>query len=291
MKIAVLSDIHGNFPALQAVVADIDAWQPDKVIVNGDIVNRGPCSHTVLDYLLDRQNVDNWHLLRGNHEAYLLGLASQEVAKETTTFEVNRFAYWSFQQLNGRISYLKQMPDQYNCYAPDGTEFRVTHGSMRSNREGLYMEDSDELLAQLSTPAPAVFVTSHTHQAFVRKVNGTLVVNTGSAGAPFDLDWRPSYGRFTWSASSGWRAEIRRVFYDRLLIEEDYVRSGFLKEAGPLAQIMLVELRRARGLMHVWAKQYENAVLNGEISVEKSVKNILLAEKIRPFLGSPGWEL
>lgn len=79
--------------------------------------------------------------------------------------------------------------------------------------------------------------------------------------------------------------------YDRHLIEEEYVRSGFLQEAGPLAQIMLVELRQARGLMHLWAKQYEKAVLGSEISVEESVKNILREEAVRPFLGPPGWVL
>ena len=140
-------------------------------------------------------------------------------------------------------------------------------------------------------PSPAVFVTGHTHQAFMRKVNHTLVVNAGSAGAPFDLDWRPSYGRFTWHEDSGWEAAIRRVVYDRHLIEEDYVRSGFLEEAGPLAQLMLVELRRARGLVFRWAERYEKAILDGEISIEESVKNILLEEDVRPFLGPPGWVL
>ena len=138
-------------------------------------------------------------------------------------------------------------------------------------------------------PAPAVFVTGHTHQAFLRQVNHTIIANVGSVGAPFDLDWRPSYGRFSWGKGSGWDAEIRRVPYDRRLIEQDYVRSGFLKEAGPLAQIMLVELRRARGLIFRWAEKYEKAVIEGEISIEDSVKSILLEEDIRPFLGPPGW--
>ena len=94
---------------------------------------------------------------------------------------------------------------------------------------------------------------------------------------------------FSWNKDSGWAAEIRRVAYDRRLIEEDYVRSGFLDEAGPLAQIMLVELRRARGLIFRWAERYEKAVINEDISLEESVKNILLEEDIRPFLSPPGW--
>lgn len=46
MKIAILSDIHGNLPALQTVADDIARWQPDQVIVNGDIVNRGTAHST-----------------------------------------------------------------------------------------------------------------------------------------------------------------------------------------------------------------------------------------------------
>lgn len=291
MKIAVLSDIHGNYPALQAVVDDIDDWQPDQVIVNGDTVNRGPCSHTALQYVIDRQESDGWHLLRGNHETFLLAFADPAFRMESKALEVNRFALWAYRQLDGAMPVLQQMPDRYNFFAPDGSEFRVVHASMYSNRDGLYMEQSDESITRRINPAPAVFVTSHTHQAFLRAIDDSLVVNVGSAGAPFDLDWRPSYGRFTWNRESGWQAEIRRVAYDRRLIEEDYVRSGFLAEGGPLAQLMLVELRRARGLIFRWADQYEKAVLAGEIGLEESVRNILLAEDVRPYAGPPGWDL
>jgi hypothetical protein len=54
---------------------------------------------------------------------------------------------------------------------------------------------------------------------------------------------------------------------------------------------MLVELRRARGLIFRWANSYQQAVLNGEIDLEESVKKILSQGDIRPFVGSPGWDL
>ena len=291
MKIAVLSDIHGNVPALRAVVEDIDAWEPDQVIVNGDIVNRGPRSDICLEFVLNRQQEDGWHILSGNHEEYLLSCASLEFGTEGPAFEVNRFAFWAYKQLNGAVSQLASLPEQFTWWAPDGSEFRVIHASMRSNRDGLYEEQSDKALERRIAPAPAVFVTAHTHQAFKRQVNHSLIANVGSVGAPFDLDWRPSYGRFTWQNQSGWTAEIPRVTYDRCLIEADYVRSGFLEEAGPLAQLMLVELRRARGLIFRWAEHYEKAVLEGEISMQDSVKRILREEDIQPFLGPPGWVL
>jgi predicted phosphodiesterase len=291
MKIAVLSDIHGNVPALKAVVADIDEWGPDQVIVDGDIVNRGPCSHTCLEFVLNRREEEGWHILSGNHEEYLLSCAAPDFSTDGPIFEVNRFAYWAYQQLNGDAAQLASLPERYSWWAPDSSEFRVIHASMHNSRDGLYVEQSDEALERRIAPAPAVFVTGHTHQAFLRKVNHTIIANVGSVGAPFDLDWRPSYGRFSWREGMGWNAEIHRIPYDRRLIEQDYVHSGFLKEAGPLAQIMLVELRRARGLIFRWAEKYEKAVIESEISIEDSVKSILLEEDIRPFLGPPGWVL
>ncbi len=289
MKFAVLSDIHGNLPALHAVADDIDAWQPDQVIVNGDIVNRGPCSRAALQYVTERRQADGWQLLQGNHETFLLSLADPEIKMEEIEFEINRFAYWAYRQLGSELRLLQELPRRYEYFAPDGSEFRVVHASMHSDRDGLYKELSDEAITRRMAPPPDVFITSHTHQAFMREVAGSLVVNIGSAGAPFDFDWRPSYGRFSWRKESGWEAEIRRVPYDRDLIEADYVRSGFLDEGGPLAQLMLVELRRARGLIFRWADSYQQAVLEGAIGLEESVEKILLEEDVRPFLGPPGW--
>lgn len=291
MKIAVLSDIHGNLPALQAVVQQIESWRPDKVIVNGDIVNRGPRSRDCLRLLLHKQAAEGWLLLRGNHEEYLLECARPDFAAHGPAFEVSRFAYWAYQQLNGEMAALAQMARQYSWLAPDGSEFRAVHAAMGDNRHGLYAEMGDAALRALIAPAPAVYVTAHTHQPFVRRLDRTLVVNVGSVGAPFDLDWRASYGRFTWSATTGWRARIVRTPYDRAQIERDYAESGFLDEGGPLAQLMLVELRRARGLLYRWASQYETAVRRGEISMETSVRQLLQAKDLRPYLGPPGWTL
>lgn len=291
MKIAVLSDIHGNMPALRAVAKHIETWQPDLVVVNGDIVNRGPCSQAVLHFVLDKRKSDGWHLLRGNHEDFLLCCGQPDSKLTGPAVEINRFVRFAYQQLNGELETLIEMPERFSWFAPDNSEFRVVHASMLSNRDGIYCEMTDDELRRRILPAPSVFVTGHTHQPLIRQVDETLVVNTGSAGAPFDLDWRPSYGRFTWDPQQSWQAEIVRVEYDRALIERDYVRSGFLQEGGPLAQLMLIELRKARGLIYHWSSQYEKAVAGGEISLEESVKRVLREKGIRPYLRPPGWVL
>lgn len=289
MKVAVISDIHGNVPALKTVTADIEQWQPDIVVVDGDIVNRGPLSRDCLEWVLARQASDGWQIVRGNHEDYVLECAEAESPLAGPAYEVRQFAHWAYQQVEEYAPILSNLPDRYTFYAPDGTELRVMHGSMRDNRDGVYPKTSDAELREQIAPAPKIFVTGHTHRSLIRQIDATTVVNIGSVGASFDADRRLSYGRFTWTESRGWQSEIVRLPYDYARVEQDYKMSGFLDEAGPLAQLMLVELRRAGGLVYRWASRYEKAVLAGEISLENSVRDVLRDEDLRPFLGEPGW--
>lgn len=291
MRIAVISDIHGNMPALETAVAHVEAWGPDQVVVNGDIVNRGPRSLDCLRLIQAKQQNAGWRVLRGNHEDYVLACGQPDSPHSGPQFEITRFAHWAYQQLNGDAAFLADLPEQFSWTAPDGREFRVTHASMKGNRDGLYHNADDEILRQQIAPPPAVFVTGHTHRPFMRCVDDTLIVNAGSVGVPFDKDTRPSYGQFTWDEANGWQAKIVRLDYDHALAEQDFVATGFLDEAGPLTQLMLLELRKGRGLIYRWGAQYEQAILAGEISVEQSVRELLSADDNRPYLGPPGWTL
>lgn len=290
MKVAVLSDIHGNLPALRAVVADIDAWSPDIVVVGGDIVNRGPMSGACLDLLVERYEKDGWHLLLGNHEEFVLDCGDPDQPMSSPAYERKQFAHFALHQVREKVALLRALPDIYEHASPLGQWLRIVHASMRSNRDGIYPMTSDDEIRRQVAPAPDVFVTGHTHRPLVRQVDGTLVVNIGSVGSSFDDDRRAGYGRFTWREDQ-WAAEIVRLDYDYSQLERDYVQSGFLDEGGPLAQLMLVEWRKARGLIHRWATQYEDAVLAGHLSLEESVRLILCEQDVRPFTGPPGWTI
>ena len=289
MKLAVISDIHGNVPALETVTADIEKWQPDTVVVDGDIVNRGPLSRDCLEWVLARQANEGWQIVKGNHEDYILECAADNGSLAGPDFEVRQFAHWAYEQVADYVPLIANLPEKYAVFAPDGSELRVVHASMRDNRDGIYPKTTDAELREQIAPAPAVFVTGHTHRPLVRQINGTTVVNIGSVGAPFDADRRLSYGRFTWTARKGWQTDIVRLPYDFGRIEQDYQSSGFLDQAGPLAQLMLVELRRAGGLIYRWASRYQEAVLAGEIGLEESVRKVLRDDDLRPYLGGPGW--
>jgi len=274
MKIAVLADIHGNLPALERVAAHIEAWEPDRVIVAGDVVNRGPQPRACLQFVEERQEAADWQLVRGNHEDYVLVHTRADAPKSGPEFEVYRNSYWTYRQLEEKIGSLEAMPFQVSLKGPDGREVRVVHASMRGNRDGIYPETPDTLLRRQINPPPAVLCVGHTHRPLIRLLDDTLVVNAGSVGMPFDGDRRAGYAQLNWQ-NGGWRAKIIRLSYDQARTEKQFYRSGFIPDAGPLAKVMLLEFRQARSHIHLWLAHYEPLVLAGQMTMDDSVSRYL----------------
>jgi predicted phosphodiesterase len=272
MKIAVLSDIHGNVPALDAVLDDIEGWGPNEVIVNGDLVNRGPYSLACVRML--RRRFPGCRYLKGNHESYVLRCASQTLDPDDPKWELERFARWTCDQLGVLVDDIAGWGDHLDLDDLEGGSFHITHGSRLGDRDGITPETPDEVLEDKLGDARDLFVSSHTHRPLQRYFNGTLVVNTGSVGQPFDGDPRASYGRFTFSAGR-WQSEITRVPFDKARAEADFADSGFLEEGGPLARVILTELRQSRMHMGHLMRRYLAAMRAGEVSVADAVEAYL----------------
>lgn len=271
MKLAVLADIHANLAALETTIRDIDAWQPDAVVVAGDVVNRGPQPAECLALVLERQRTHGWRTVLGNHEEYVIQQAGSNPPGVGASADIYRPTRWTLARLDGDITPLQAMPFQQTIAAPDGSEVRVVHASTRGTRDGIFpMTDDTTLREQVGHPAPAVLCVGHTHWPLVRRVDSTLVINVGSVGLPFDKDPRASYGRLTWT-DAGWHAEVVRLNYDRQRTEEAYGTTGFLEQAGPLARLHLAELRSARSQLFSWVAAYEDEILHNRITVEEAV--------------------
>ncbi len=285
MKIAVIADPHANLVALQAAVADIEAWQPDAVLVAGEIVNRGPRPKECLDLILEKARSQNsqqpWLLVRGNHEDYVIDQARPGAPRSGPAEQVHRPSIWTLDQLGGDVSALQAMPFQQSLKGPDGREVRLVHASMRGIRDGIFPETRDKELRKQIAPTDglAAFIAGHTHRPLVRRLDGVLVVNAGSTGLPFDQDTRRAYARLTWKKGKrprgGWQAEIVRLQYDLTAAGRDFYLSGYLEGGGPIVQRVLIELLTARSLLYSWAVKYQEPALRGEVAVEESVKRFL----------------
>ncbi len=282
MKIAVIGDPHANFAALQATVEHVEAWEPDEVVVLGDMINRGPRPGECMRLLLEKARSRGWLLLRGNHEDYVISQSLPDAPRSGPAFEVHRASFWTYSKLDCDVTELQKMPVQRSLEDPQGAEIRFVHASMQGMRVGIYPETSDQVLSQRmgedrqqpEDPHLSVFCVGHTHRPLVRSLHHTLVINAGSAGLPFDGDTHPAYAQLS-RRRGKWQANIVRIEYDRAQTERDYYQTGYLEDGGPLARIVQYELATARSLLYSWAVKYQEPATAGLITVEESVREYL----------------
>lgn len=283
MKIAVLSDIHGNWPALEAVAADIDRWQPDMVLVNGDIINSGPESARCWTYVRQRQQQDDWTVLGGNHEAYVVDWAKGDPPREGPAFDLIRIGHWTYHHLQEEVEALDALPVTWQMRLPDGGRAVARHASKLGDRMGIYPDAPPAQVRTMIDQPAALFLTAHTHLPEIRRIDDTLLVNSGAVGWPGDGDGRSSYARVSMGAT-GWRSEMRRVAYDRTATARAFELSGLLDECGPQAVLSYLEWHTSTDLRTSWARQYRAAILDGDITHKASVERFVVEKGLESAL-------
>ena len=275
MKIAALGDIHGNFRALIAVLADIEAWSPDLVLVLGDIINRGPRSKDCWD-LIQKKTLDPaWHVIRGNHEGYVLNFEDPAFSREGMDFALRQVIYWTYESLARQdLDELTQLPREIKIDLPDLGSVQAAHASIAGERVGIYPSTPDSRLAGLVPGTARLFLIGHTHQPLIRTYKDTLVINTGSVGLPFDGDTRAGYAQIT-NQQSSWEGKITRISYDLEAAAKDFYTSGFIPTGGPLADLILAELRLGWPQLGKWFREYEMLVREERIDLQEAVYEFL----------------
>ena len=279
MKVAIFSDVQANYPSLVEGIEHILKGAPDLVIMNGDLINRGPRSLECLQLFEAKRERHNWIAVRGNHEDYIRRCAKAGYSeKSPVEREMKRFADWTCRQLGEHVQVLENWLERYSFHPPGERDAEVTamHGSLTGNRIGIQANTRDEDLAERVPPGQSVFATAHTHRPFIRNYKGCQIVNSGSIGSPFDEDPRASYARLQF-AGGQWDSEIVRFAYDREQADRDYHSSGFLEQGGPFARLIYEEWKRAISLMPRWRKTYLKRVAEGHMSLQEAVDDLLSA--------------
>lgn len=248
-RIAVVSDVHGNLPALQAVAKDIDALGIDRVIVNGDMVNRGPQGSAVLQLVHDR----GWEMTLGNHDDLLRMWMNRDASLPENWFDDPfwQSTGWCAEEIaaEGWLPRIAELPYTIAIKEPGTASILVSHGSPRHYREGYGKHLSDEAISEIVEMHPFdVLVGSHTHIAMERRWGHHLVVNSGAVGAPFNGDTRAQYLVLR-REYGAWVPEFRRVKYDREEALEVYATSGYLDAVGLSGWLYRLELASARSLL------------------------------------------
>src|SRR5919201_542513 len=178
--VALISDIHGNGVALDAILADARRSGVDGVICLGDIAAGGPQPREVTRRLREL----GCRAVRGNGESWLLDGLPPGTSDETR--RLGEIARWAREQLAAEdLDYLAALPATLTA-SVGGVTLLCFHGSPRSDVEALLATTGDDALEEAfaGMPAAQVLAGGHTHQQLLRGFGDHVLVNPGSVGLP-----------------------------------------------------------------------------------------------------------
>ncbi len=277
MRIAVLADVHGNLPALEAVLDDIERQDVDRIIVNGDSVNRGAQSVEVSRLLAQLPH----EATLGNHDDLMVMV--HERHKDLSDSLDDPFWAGNVVTSNlladaGFLGGIRELPMTLRIEEPGAPSMLVSHGSPRHYREGYGPSLTPEVISEIVEDYPADFlVGSHTHRPHLQRWARYTVLNTGSVGAPFNGDPRAQYLILSLRGGT-WLADFRRVPYDLSEAVAAYDASGLLDRGGLSTHIFRAELAHARSYIVPFLMRCEEGRLTRDLKGWEEYK-VLRAER------------
>jgi putative phosphoesterase len=226
MRIAVLADVHGNAPALRAVLAGIDHDSVDAIVVAGDVVG-GPLVRETLELLDARAEPTHW--VRGNSEREAVAAYDGAALSDDPP---GRAAAWSAKALDRR--WRDALASWPISLALDGVRF--CHGSPRRDDEIFTRATPDEVLLTALRDVPErLVVGGHTHQQIVRPLaGGVTYANAGSVGIPYE-GWPGAF----WMLIESGVVRPRETTYDLDAAVQELLASGFSDVEDQLGESLL----------------------------------------------------
>ena len=243
-RIAVLSDVHGNVVALEAVRKALKKEKPDVTLIAGDLVMNGPEPGAAVDAIREMER-DGAIVVQGNTDIAVAdgdyAAAFPMLLESGITDAVRAAAEWAHDALDDdQLAWLRRLPAERRVRVGDDLVL-LTHGSPGSQTQGFDRDlDPSTVLERISRTDARVICCGHTHIPNIQEFGWKVVVNDGSAGYVFDGDPTASWALVTLdgaapatngagaegddeedegeSASSTVTAEIRRADYDILAV-------------------------------------------------------------------------
>ena len=229
MKIAVISDIHGNMEAVDAVMKDIQEQNCEKIFMLGDYVMAGPEPEKTIKYIIEKSKSSDVVMIQGNTDLMIADYTfdTYDELKEKAPIMAEALKNDVQQLDNIEKAFLKSLPLQREINL-EGVNFLLVHGSPRKNNEDILPNTSmKEIEAMMENVDADIVLCGHTHipcgfQTFKKKT----VVNAGSVGRPFTPEPKSCYLIID-VANGKYELQHRFVNYDNKSAYEKLKRRNF----------------------------------------------------------------
>jgi putative phosphoesterase len=244
MRVAAIYDIHGNLPALEAVLRDIRQAEVEEILVGGDVVP-GPMPRETLECLLGLDLPVRF--IRGNGDRVVLGaLRGEEPAEVPEQFRDG--IRWNARQLTAEHeAILASWPETIRMKIDGLGDVFFCHATPRNDTDVFTRVTPEQRLLPLFQNLDAnLVVCGHTHMQFDRVIGNVRIINAGSVGMPFG---EPG----AYWLLLGPEVQLQRTFYD-FAKAADRIRATNYPQANDFADHNLVNPPSAAGMLEAFAK-------------------------------------
>ncbi len=237
MKLAIISDIHGNLSALEAVLNDFETTAPDKTVLLGDVANFGPQPHEALARLREL----DFPTVMGNSDVSLLQprtLEDIENPDEDAPFFLEVQAWCSEQISKEDRDFVHTFQPTLNLEA-DGVSLLLFHGSPRSYNDVIVATTPDAQLDEwFGNQDAQIMAGGHTHTQLLRRYRSGFLLNPGSVGLPF-------------AYFDGAKGAVNPHWAEYALVEAVHNQPSVIFRRVPYDVTPLVEAARSSGMPYV----------------------------------------
>lgn len=189
MKLALISDIHGNAVALEAVLNEIRRHEADQIVILGDICFRGPEPDRALKIVQTLVHEHNARVIKGNADEWTVrSVRSGEVPDQLLDM-FHREREWCVGRLSKEdLEWLQSLPHELRLDLGGSLILRAFHATPASLFDVVWPDAPDEQIASalLKDDQASLVAYGHIHLPYIRYVQGKAILNTGSVGLPFD---------------------------------------------------------------------------------------------------------
>lgn len=241
MDIAVLSDIHSNYIALEECIHYAKDLGITKFLFLGDYASDCPYPQKTLQILYRLSEEYNCWFIRGNREDYMIDYRERKEEGWIPGSSSGCLLY-TYSHLTGAdIDFFESIPIHSKVELPGLSAFRCCHGSPSSSRELLY-SDSEAARKVLEDIDCNLLICGHTHIQGSYEYLGKKLMNPGSVGIPWYHDGKAQFA-ILHGTEDGWEEEYIQLEYDRDRVYREFEASG-LNTMAPMWSVIAREVIR-----------------------------------------------
>ena len=229
MEIAVLSDIHSNYAALERCIEFALNKGVRNFLFLGDYAGDCPFPQRVMQKLHELKERYNCWFIRGNREEYMIDY--QDNGEQGWIYgSSSGCLLYTYENLTKKdLNFFREISNNSKMEFVGFPAFYYCHGSMKSSREHLYInsETSKKALEELETN---ILICGHTHEQGTFEYMGKKIINPGSVGIPWYYDGKAQFAIIR-GTKDDWKEEYFQLDYDKEIILKEFETSGFTKAA------------------------------------------------------------